>query len=220
MDIAKYIDHTLLKPDATMQQFMKLCDEAKQYGFASVCVNPSWVSFCVGQLDFPQKNPDIKICAVIGFPLGSNLPDTKALEAYNAFTDGADELDMVMNIGQLKSGHLLRAEKDIKAVMAVKHRALLKVIIETCLLTDAEKILACKIAKDCGADFVKTSTGFSTGGATVEDVVLMRSVVGPVMGVKASGGIRDFATAKAMIDAGATRLGCSAGVAIVKESKK
>ena len=220
MDIAKYIDHTLLKPDATMEQIMKLCEEAKQYGFAAVCVNPIWVSLCTEILDYPQRNSDIKICAVVGFPLGCNLSETKATEAYNAFADGAEELDIVMNIGNLKSGDCLKVEKDIKAVFHVKHRSLLKVIIETCLLTREEKILACKIAKNAGADFVKTSTGFSTGGATVEDVKLMRKTVGTTMGVKAAGGIRDYAAAKAMIDAGATRLGCSAGIAIVEGSKK
>lgn len=217
MNIAKYIDHTLLKPDATHDQISRLCIEARHYGFASVCVNPVWVSECVSQLGSYEES-NIAVCSVIGFPFGANLPVTKALEAYNAFTNGADELDMVMNIGKLKSGDLLVVEADIKAVRNVKHKTTLKVIIETCLLTKEEKILACKIAKDCGADFVKTSTGFSTGGATVEDVKLMRKVVGKKMGVKASGGIKDYATAVAMIEAGANRLGCSASVVIVKEA--
>ena len=219
MYIAKYIDHTLLKPDATRGQIVRLCEDAKQYGFASVCVNPYWVSECLAQLGSFQ-NSGIRICSVIGFPLGSNLSDTKALEAYKAFEQGADELDMVMNIGMLKSGDVVGVEADIKAVCHVKHGVTLKVIIETCLLTDDEKILACKIAKEAGADFVKTSTGFSTGGAKVEDVKLMRKTVGPKMGVKASGGINDYATAMAMINAGATRLGCSAGVAIVEGSSR
>ena len=218
MNIAKYLDHTLLKPDATRDQIVKLCKEARQYNFAAVCVNPIWVEECVSQLG-SLKNSNIAICAVIGFPFGANLPVTKALEAYNAFTNGADELDMVINIGKLKTGCTFDVECDIKAVFNVKHKAVLKVIIETCLLTDEEKILACKIAKNAGADFVKTSTGFSTGGATIADVVLMRKTVGPGMGVKASGGIKDFATAKAMIKAGANRLGCSASVVIVESSK-
>lgn len=217
MNIAKYIDHTLLKPGTTKKQIVNLCREAAVYGFASVCVNPTWISECCGSLYLDRE---VKICAVIGFPLGANLPETKALEAYRAFEKGAEELDMVMNIDLLKSGDTAAVEADIKAVCAAKHGNVLKVIIETCLLTDKEKILACKIAKDCGADFVKTSTGFSTGGATVADIKLMRKAVGPDMGIKASGGIRDFATAMNMIDAGATRLGCSASVAIVNESKK
>lgn len=220
MNIAKYIDHTLLKPDAKKDQIMKLCEEAKQYGFAAVCVNPVWVSLCTEVLDYPQKNSDIKICAVIGFPLGANCRNIKADEAKEAFLQGADEIDMVMNIGKLKSGDIIEVKLDVQAVRLAVPKATLKVIIETCLLTREEKILACKIAKDAGADFVKTSTGFSTGGATVEDVRLMRETVGLKMGVKASGGIKDYATAKAMIVVGATRLGCSAGIAIVEGSKK
>ncbi len=219
MNIAKYIDHTLLKPDATQEQIIKLCEEAKKYGFASVCVNPFWVRECAGQLGSFKKS-NIRICSVVGFPLGSGLSDTKAFEAYNAFRLGADELDMVMNIGMLKSGNIAGVESDIKAVCHVKHGTTLKVILETCLLTRDEKILACKIAENAGADFVKTSTGFSSGGATVEDVALMRATVGQRMGVKASGGIKDFTIAKAMLDAGATRLGCSASIAIVESSKK
>ena len=220
MDIAKYIDHTLLKPDATKQQIIKLCQEAADYGFASVCVNPVWVPTCVIELSGMSQKSKVKVCSVVGFPLGANCRNIKADEAREAFLQGADEIDMVMNIGKLKSGEILDVKLDIQSVRLAVSKATLKVIIETCLLNDGEKIAACCIAKLAGADFVKTSTGFSTGGATVEDVKLMRKTVGPKMGVKASGGIKDFATAKAMIDAGATRLGCSAGIAIVEGSKK
>src|SRR3989338_1725212 len=213
MNIAKYIDHTLLKPDATRDQIAKLCEEAKQYGFASVCVNPTWVDYCSVAL----KDNKVKVCAVVGFPLGANNSYIKVAEARSAVSDGADEIDMVMNIGALKSGDIHVVAAEIVAMRYVLPQVILKVIIETCLLTYDEKITACQFAEAYGANFVKTSTGFSTGGATVEDVKLMRRVVGPKMGVKASGGIRDFQTAKAMIDAGANRLGCSAGVAIVKE---
>ena len=215
MDIAKYIDHTLLKPYSTNLQINKLCQEANEYHFASVCVNPSWVSYCVPRLTRKSTN----ICSVVGFPFGLSLPNVKALEAKRVVACGASEIDMVINIGDLKSGYLTLVENDIQVVRdAVPQHTVLKVIIETCLLTREEKILACKIAKEAGADFVKTSTGFSTGGATVEDVALMRKTVGKKIGVKAAGGIRDFATAKAMLDAGANRLGCSASVAIVKEA--
>jgi|SRR3989344_1977195 len=214
MNIAKYIDHTALKPHVASDQITGLCEEAKQYGFASVCVNPHWVDFCVQNL----HNTDVKVCTVVGFPFGTNLSEVKAAEAGHAIDDGAREIDMVMNIGELKSNYLGLVENDIVVVRIATPGVILKVIIETCLLTREEKILACKIAKNAGADFVKTSTGFSTGGATVEDVKLMRKVVGKKMGVKASGGIRDFATAKAMLKAGANRLGCSASVAIVKEA--
>ncbi|OGF74089.1 deoxyribose-phosphate aldolase [Candidatus Giovannonibacteria bacterium RIFCSPHIGHO2_02_43_13] len=220
MNIAKYIDHTLLKPDATRGQIVKLCHEAKDYGFASVCVNPVWIPKCVVELKDLGQKTDVKVCSVVGFPLGASWRNIKADEARQAFLQGADEIDMVMNVGMLKSGDLLEVKLDIQSVRLAVSRAILKVIIETCLLTLEEKILACKIAQDACADFVKTSTGFSTGGATVEDVKLMRKTVGPKMGVKASGGIQDYAMAMAMINAGATRLGCSAGIAIVEGSKK
>lgn len=213
MEIAKYIDHTLLKPDATKDEIEKLCEEAKEFGFASVCVNPAWVSYARELL---QKT-DVKVCTVIGFPLGATTTETKRMETEQAIQNGAAEVDMVMNIGALKSGDQLTVENDIEAVVhAAKEKALVKVIIETCLLTDDEKVIACQLAKKAGADYVKTSTGFSTGGATVEDIKLMRKTVGPDLGVKASGGIRTREDALAMINAGATRIGASAGVAIVK----
>ncbi len=213
MSIASYIDHTLLKPDATVQQIDKLCAEAAEYHFASVCVNPWFVPRCVKNL----KDTGVKVCTVIGFPLGATTTETKVFEALQAIRSGAEEIDMVINISAMKSGSFQAVEQEIQALAAAAEgSALLKVIIETCLLTEEEKIRACQIAKRAGADFVKTSTGFSTGGATVEDIVLMRKTVGPEMGVKASGGIRDYATARAMIEAGATRIGASAGVAIVK----
>ena len=211
-DIARYIDHTALKPNTMEAQIRQLCEEAKQYGFASVCVNTTWVKLCASLL----KGSSVKVCTVIGFPLGANDPETKAFEAALAVKQGAAEIDMVLNVGALKSGDLALIERDIWLVRKAIAGVTLKVIIETCLLTDEEKVSACQIAKRAGADFVKTSTGFSTGGATVEDVKLMRATVGPDMGVKASGGIKDYAGAKAMIAAGATRLGCSAGVAIVQ----
>ena len=213
MSIASYIDHTLLKPDATVQQIDKLCAEAAEYHFASVCVNPWFVPRCVKNL----KDTGVKVCTVIGFPLGATTTETKVFEALQAIRSGAEEIDMVINVSAMKSGSFQAVEQEIQALAAAAEgSALLKVIIETCLLTEEEKIRACQIAKRAGADFVKTSTGFSTGGATVEDIVLMRKTVGPEMGVKASGGIRDYATARAMIEAGATRIGASAGVAIVK----
>ena len=217
MDIAKYIDHTLLRPDASKFQIVQHCREAALHNFVSVCVNPMWVRESYHTL---YQDKSTKICTVIGFPSGANLPKIKSAEAYQALADGADELDMVLNIGWLKSGYFPEVEMDIWGVRKTAKHAILKVIIETCLLTREEKIIACKIAKNAGADFVKTSTGFSTSGATVEDVKLMRITVGPDMGVKASGGIKDFATAKAMIDAGANRIGTSSGVVIVEESKK
>ncbi|MDK2976098.1 MAG: deoxyribose-phosphate aldolase [Candidatus Marinimicrobia bacterium] len=216
-NIARYIDHTLLKPDATQEQIIQLCQEAKEYQFASVCINPYWVSFCKDQL----KNTDVKVCTVIGFPLGANTTVVKVAEALQAIEDGADEVDMVMNISALKSGKTVDVETDIRAVTeAVKkatqnNRIQVKVILETCLLRDEEKILACELSEKAGADFVKTSTGFSSGGATVEDVKLMKKTVGSRMEVKASGGIRDIQTALAMIQAGATRIGTSSGVKIV-----
>ena len=213
MSIASMIDHTLLKQDATGEQIDRLCAEAAEYHFASVCVNPYYVVRCVKNL----KGTGVKVCTVVGFPLGATTMETKVFETLQAVASGAEEIDMVINVCALKSGHIRGVEQEIQAMAAaVEGKAILKVIIETCLLTDEEKVLACQIAKRCGADFVKTSTGFSTGGATVEDVALMRRTVGPEMGVKASGGIRDYAKAKAMIDAGATRIGDSAGIAIVE----
>ena len=212
MSIASMIDHTLLKQDATGEQIDRLCAEAAEYHFASVCVNPYYVVRCVKNL----KGTGVKVCTVVGFPLGATTMETKVFETLQAVASGAEEIDMVINVCALKSGHIRGVEQEIQAMSAaVEGKAILKVIIETCLLTDEEKVLACQIAKRCGADFVKTSTGFSTGGATVEDVALMRRTVGPEMGVKASGGIRDYAKAKAMIDAGASRIGASAGIAIV-----
>lgn len=211
-ELAKHFDHTLLKPDATESQISQLCAEAKQYGFASVCVNPTWVSLCARLL----RDTGVKVCTVIGFPLGANLPEIKAAETRRAYACGAEEIDMVINIGALKSGDLELVESDIRAVRNAVSGVTLKVIIEACLLTDEEKRQACLAAKRAGADFVKTSTGFSKGGATLEDVRLMRETVGPDMGVKAAGGIRNLSDALAMIEAGATRLGCSAGVAIMQ----
>lgn len=211
-EMAKYIDHTLLKPEATQTAFDKLCEEAKQFQFKAVCVNSGRVSYVAKKL----KGSGVLVCSVVGFPLGAMDSQAKGFEAKRAMKEGADELDMVINIGALKSGDLQTVEEDIKAVREVTGSAtVLKVIIETCLLTDEEKVIACKVAKKSGADFVKTSTGFSTGGAGVADVALMRKVVGPKIGVKASGGIKDFATASAMIAAGATRIGAGAGVTIV-----
>lgn len=211
-EMAKYIDHTLLKPEAPQSAFDKLCDEALQYGFKSVCVNSSRVAYVAKRL----QGTGVLVCSVIGFPLGAMENRAKAFEAKRAVEEGAEELDMVINVGALKSGDLKAVEEDIRAVRgATISTTVLKVIIETCLLTDDEKVLACEIAKKAGANFVKTSTGFSSGGATVEDVALMRKAVGPNMGVKASGGIRDFATASAMVEAGANRIGAGAGVAIV-----
>ncbi len=211
-ELAGYIDHTLLKPGATKEQFTQLCEEAVQYKFKSVCVNSSWVPFVAKKL----RGSSIKVCSVIGFPLGEMATRSKAFEARNAIANGAHELDMVINIGALKSGNLKLVEEDIRAIKrACRSTTLLKVIIETSLLTEAEKILACEISKKAGADFVKTSTGFTGSGATVEDIALMRRVVGPKMGVKASGGIRDYKTAVAMIRAGATRIGAGGSVAII-----
>jgi deoxyribose-phosphate aldolase len=212
-DIARMIDHTLLKPDATADQIAQLCYEARKYHFASVCVNPTHVKLCADLL----KDTGVKVCTVIGFPLGASAPDVKIYEAQTALHEGATEIDMVINIGALKSRDLELAARDIRGVVVTGHaaNALVKVIIETALLDEEEKVIACLLAKEAGADYVKTSTGFSGGGATVEDVALMRRVVGPVIGVKASGGIRDRAAAESMVAAGATRLGASAGVKIV-----
>ena len=213
MSIAKYIDHTLLAPDAAKSAIEKLCKEASEYKFASVCVNSCWVSLAADLL----KDSSVKVCTVVGFPLGAMDTVSKAYEAAKAVDNGADEVDMVINIGYLKSGMLDAVLEDIVAVRKATEGKLLKVIIETCLLTDDEKRTACELSEKAGADFVKTSTGFSKGGATLHDVELMKSVVGDRLGVKASGGVRDYATAKAMIDAGATRIGASAGIAIVRE---
>lgn len=207
-----YIDHTLLKPEATENQIKTLCDEAMDYHFMSVCVNPTWVKKAAAFL----TGSDVRVCTVIGFPLGANTPELKAFEARNAIQNGATEVDMVINIGALKGEDDELVERDIRGVVeAAEDKALTKVIIETSLLTNDEKVRACEIAKKAGADFVKTSTGFSTGGATLEDVTLMRTVVGPEMGVKASGGVRTREDAEAFIAAGATRLGSSNGIAIV-----
>jgi len=215
-DVAKYIDHTMLKPEATIDAFDKLCDEAKTYGFKSVCVNSGWVSYVANKL----KGTGIKVCAVIGFPLGAMDSKVKAFEASTCIQNGAEELDMVMNVGALKSKDLKLVEADIRAVrQAAKNPAILKVIIETALLTEEEKVLACEISKKAGADFVKTCTGFAGGGATVEDIALMRKIVGPDMGVKASGGVRDYDKAIALIGAGANRIGCVSSVAIVTDAK-
>ena len=212
MKLNKYIDHTLLKPDASQEQIETLIEEAKKYDFASVCVNPTWVNFAAQAL----KATDVKVCTVIGFPLGANTPELKAFETSDAIQNGANEVDMVINIGALKSRNFDLVERDIRAVVEAAKGTLVKVIIETCLLTDDEKVKACQIAQKAGADFVKTSTGFSTGGATVEDVALMGKTVGPDMGVKASGGARSYEDALAFIEAGATRIGASSGVAIME----
>ena len=209
--IAGMIDHTLLKANASAAEITKLCREAAKYGFASVCVNPANVALAAALL----RGTGVKVCTVIGFPLGSNTPIVKALEARDAMANGADELDMVINVGAVKSGDFALVLEDIKAVRAATAGKLLKVIIETAYLTRAEKVRVCRLSKRAGADFVKTSTGFASGGATAEDVALMRATVGPKMGVKASGGIRNAETAAAMIKAGATRLGVSASIAIV-----
>ena len=211
-ELASYIDHTLLKPEASREQIRAVCNEAKQYHFASVCVNSCWVPLIAEEL----KGSGVSVCCVIGFPLGASLSSVKAFEAREAVAAGAQEIDMVVNIGAVKSGGWELVREDIAAVNAAKGTAKLKVIIETCLLTDEEKVRVCQIAKEAGADFVKTSTGFSTGGATVRDVELMRRTVGPEMGVKASGGIRTLEDALAMIEAGASRLGASAGVKIIE----
>ncbi|MCM3767294.1 deoxyribose-phosphate aldolase [Neobacillus niacini] len=213
-NIAKMIDHTLLKADATKEQIIKLAKEAKEYSFASVCVNPTWVKTAAELL---KDTPDVKVCTVIGFPLGATTSETKAFETKNAIENGATEIDMVINVGALKDKQDNFVEQDIRAVVdAATGKAIVKVIIETSLLTDEEKKRACELSVKAGADFVKTSTGFSTGGATVEDIRLMRETVGPEIGVKASGGVRSREDALAMIEAGATRIGASSGVAISK----
>ncbi|WP_274650852.1 deoxyribose-phosphate aldolase [Paenibacillus humicola] len=211
-NLASYFDHTLLKPDSTAADINRLCEEAMQYRFAAVCVNPCWVPLAAERL----QGSGVGVATVVGFPLGASSTLTKMNEARDAVAAGAAEIDMVLNIGTLKSGLIIEAEKDIAAVAeAVSGRALLKVIIETGLLTDKEKVIACELSKSAGADYVKTCTGFSAGKATPEDIALMRRTVGPEMGVKASGGIRDLAAVRALIAAGATRIGASASVAIV-----
>ena len=209
---AAMIDHTLLKADATRNQIEKLCAEAKKYVFASVCVNPTWVKYSAELL----AGTDVKVCTVIGFPLGASTPATKAFETKDAIANGAGEIDMVINIGALKNGEYDAVREDIQAVVDAANGTLVKVIIETCLLTDEEKVKACELSVEAGADFVKTSTGFSTGGATAEDIALMRKTVGPDLGVKASGGVRNLEDMKTMIDNGATRIGASSGVAIME----
>ena len=212
MKLNKYIDHTLLKQDATEQQVNRLLSEAREYDFASVCVNPCWVSHAKADL----KDTDVKVCKVVGFTLGATTSAVKAYETKESIQNGADEIDMVINVGALKSGNAALVGSDIRAVVEASGDKLVKVIIEACLLTNEEKILACQLAQRAGADFVKTSTGFSTGGATLPDVQLMRQTVGPDMGVKAAGGARSYADAVAFVEAGATRIGTSSGVAILK----
>jgi deoxyribose-phosphate aldolase len=214
MELNNYIDHTLLKADATIEQIRELCAEAKEYNFKAVCINSSYVPDVKKIL----SGSDVKICTVVGFPLGSSPSEVKALEANIAIDNGAHEIDMVINVGALKnkSNEIVKNEIKLLAETCHKKNTILKVIIETCLLTDEEKIRVCTFAKEVGADFVKTSTGFSTAGALVEDIVLMRKAVGPEMGVKASGGVRDIETANAMINAGATRLGTSSGIKLMK----
>ena len=212
MNLAKYIDHTILKANATEAEVIQVCDEAKTHTFYSVCINPYFVSLVADQL----KGSEVKVTSVIGFPLGSNTTEIKAQEALKAVNDGAHEIDMVINVSALKDGKFDYVEKDIAAVVeAIKGKAILKVILETCLLNDAEKIKACELSKKTGAHFVKTSTGFSTGGATEADIKLMKSIVGDDMEVKASGAVRDYETAIRMIEAGATRIGASSSVSIV-----
>ena len=218
LSLANMIDHTLLKPDATQQEIAQLCFEARKYEFASVCVNPTWVSLCAQLLQASR----VKVCTVIGFPLGATSSETKAFETETAIRQGATEIDMVINIGALKARDLETVAKDIRGVVNAAHGRghIVKVILETALLTDEEKTIASLISKEAGADFVKTSTGFAGGGATVHDVALMRKTVGPEMGVKASGGVRTYEDAENMIKAGATRIGASAGVKIIQGPSK
>ncbi|WP_036728309.1 deoxyribose-phosphate aldolase [Peptoniphilus mikwangii] len=213
MEINRMIDHTLLKPESTREQVKNLCEEALKYNFKSVCINPYWVEYASEIL----KGSEVGVCTVIGFPLGANTTELKAFEAREAVKNGAAEVDMVINVGLLKSEEFDAVEKDIKAVVDAADGRVVKVILETCLLSDEEIIKACKLSMNAGADFVKTSTGFSSHGATAHHVKLMKSVVGDNLEVKASGGIRDLKTSLEMIDSGATRLGVSAGIAIVKE---
>ncbi|MCQ4923837.1 deoxyribose-phosphate aldolase [Tissierella carlieri] len=214
INILGMIDHTILKPEATKDMIETLCKEAMENNFAAVCVNPYYVKFCKDTL----KNSNVKVATVVGFPIGANTKEVKVFETIDAIKNGADEIDMVINIGALKVKDYKTVKDDIESVVeASRGKAIVKVIIETCLLTDEEKIKACELSMEAEADFVKTSTGFSTGGATVEDVRLMKSVVGDKLEVKASGGVRDLESAKKMIEAGATRLGTSSGVKIAKE---
>ncbi|MEN8235528.1 MAG: deoxyribose-phosphate aldolase [Actinomycetota bacterium] len=217
LEVARYIDHTLLKPEATAGEIDVLCDEAMEYGFASVCINPTWVKRAADRL----RGSDVKTCSVIGFPLGATTPEIKAMEARRALRDGAREVDMVINIGALKSGNHELVRTDIEKVVDSAHEggAIVKVILETSKLTDEEKVVGSALAKQAKADYVKTSTGFGGGGATVYDVALMRETVGPDMGVKASGGVHTAEEAEDMIAAGATRIGASAGVQIVAGSE-
>jgi deoxyribose-phosphate aldolase len=216
MDIAKYIDHTILKAEATAEDVKRLCKEAREYHFASVCVNGGYAKLVSAEL----AGTDVKTCVVVGFPLGAMTKEAKSFETTQAIENGATEIDMVINVGALKEKDYELLKEDIEAVVnAAKGKALVKVIIEACLLTDEEKVKACEISKEAKADFVKTSTGFSTGGATKEDIALMRKTVGPEIGVKASGGVRDFKTAMDMINAGASRIGASASISIFNESK-
>ena len=220
-EVAALIDHTLLKPDATRDEILKLCAEAKQFGFATVVVNPTWVATAAAALrDTPRSGTPVKVCTVVGFPLGATLATVKAAETEEAVKLGAEEIDMVINVGALKSGDDELVEQDIRGVVAAARRggALAKVILECALLTDEEKVRACWCARAAGADFVKTSTGFGPGGAAVHDVELMRLTVGPEMGVKAAGGIRSYQELKAMLSAGATRIGASASVRILQEA--
>jgi deoxyribose-phosphate aldolase len=213
MSYANLVDHTLLRADAKKEEITKLVEEAKEFNFASVCINPTWVSYASELL----KESSVKVCTVIGFPLGANTPEVKAFETKNAIENGADEVDMVINISALKDNNDELVERDVRAVVeAAKGKALVKVIIETCLLTDEEKVRACELSVKAGADFVKTSTGFSTGGATVEDVALMRKTVGENVGVKASGGVRNLKDLENVVAVGATRIGTSSGVKIVQ----
>jgi deoxyribose-phosphate aldolase len=216
MKIAQYIDHTLLKPQASEEDVIKICDEAKEYGFASVCVNGYYTSLVKRELE----GTSVKTCVVVGFPLGATTKEVKAFEAKQAIENGAEEIDMVINVGAVKSNKYDVVKQDIKAVVdAASGKALVKVILETCLLTDEEKVRVCEIAKEVGANFVKTSTGFSTGGATVHDIKLMRETVGKDMGVKASGAVRTAEDAKAVIEAGASRIGASSSISIVLGTK-
>ncbi len=211
-ELAHFIDHTLLKPDASVTDIYRVCDEALAHHFASVCVNPSYIALVAERL----SGSDVTACCVIAFPFGTQTPETKAFECADAVNKGAREVDMVINVGAIKSGDWALVARDVKGVVdAAQGRADIKVILETCLLTDAEKVRACEICKEAGAAFVKTSTGYSTGGATAHDVALMRKTVGPQVGVKASGGIRTYEDAAAMLQAGANRLGCSAGIQII-----
>ncbi|MGL6058673.1 MAG: deoxyribose-phosphate aldolase [Culicoidibacterales bacterium] len=212
MQLNKLIDHTILKPETVQSQVEIICEEALAYDFASVCINPTWVKLASTLL----AESDVKVCTVIGFPLGANTPEVKAFETKDAISNGAQEIDMVINIGAAKAGNWELVERDIRAVVEAANGTLVKVIIETCLLTDEEKVRACLAAVAAGADYVKTSTGFSTGGATIADVQLMRETVGPDIGVKASGGVRSYEDMEAMVSAGATRIGTSSGVLLMQ----